>query len=42
MLRAVNWVYRLYKPELDLDWIHDPSMDWIGPGQQKLTHVQLW
>jgi len=24
-----------------LDWIHE-LMDWIGLGQQKWTHVQLW
>ena len=26
---------------MGLDWIHD-FKDWIGLGQQKWTHVQLW
>jgi len=26
---------------IGLDWIHE-LMDWIGLGQQKWTHVQLW
>jgi len=26
---------------MGLDWIHE-LMDWIGLGQQKWTHVQLW
>jgi len=36
----LDWV-RIFRQLYGLDWIHE-LMDWIGLGQQKWTHVQLW